>query len=47
MQNENTKYICNLFISICYFQKRNTDMLVYRAEITFLIPIEEMFFFIL
>ncbi len=33
-------------MSICYFQKGNTD--VYRADVTFLIPIEEMdFFFIL
>ncbi len=32
-------------ISICYFQKVNTDMDVYRADVTFLIPIEEIHFF--
>ncbi len=32
-------------ISIWYIQKGNTDMHVYRAEVTFLIPIEEMDFF--
>ncbi len=30
---------------MCYIQKRNTDMDVYKAEVTFLIPIEEMEFF--
>ncbi len=30
---------------MCYFQKGNTDMDVYRAEVTFLIPIKEMDFF--
>ncbi len=36
-------------ISICYIQKGNTDMDVYRADVyradVFLIPIEEMDFF--
>ncbi len=32
-------------ISICYFQKGHTDMGVYRADVTFLIPIGEMDFF--
>ncbi len=27
-------------------QKRNTDMDVYRTEVTFLIPVEETFFFL-
>ncbi len=34
-----------LSISICYFQKWNTDMDIYRTEVTFLIPIGEMYFF--
>ncbi len=42
------KHQINLWsISICYFQKENTDMHVYRADATFLIPIEEMDFFFL
>ncbi len=32
-------------INIWYFQKGNTEMDVYRAEVTFLIPIGEMDFF--
>ncbi len=31
--------------SICYFQKTNTDMHVYRADVTFLIPLQDMDFF--
>ncbi len=34
-------------ISICYFQKGNADMHVFRADVTFLIPIGEMDFFFL
>ncbi len=33
-------------ISICYFQKGYTDMDVYRADVTFLIPIEEIHIFL-
>ncbi len=33
------------YISISYFQRGNTDIDVYRAEVTFLISIEEMDFF--
>ncbi len=41
VQTENIKYFCD------YFQKRNTVMDVYRAEVTFLILMGEMDLFII
>ncbi len=47
IQNENTKYICDVFHLLSSKRKWNTDMHVYRAEVTFLIWIGEIpcFFF--
>ncbi len=44
IQNENTKYICDLFPFVIFKREILTD--VYRADVTFLIPIEEMDFFL-
>ncbi len=42
MKSPNTFVI----ISICYIQKGNTEMDVYRVEVTFFISIEEIYFFL-
>ncbi len=43
MLNQNIKYICGLFPFVIFKREILTD--VYRAAVTFLIPIEEMAFF--
>ncbi len=44
IQNENTINICDLFPCVIFKREILTD--VYRADVTFLIPIEEMDFFL-
>ncbi len=44
VQTENTKYFCDFFFPFVIFKRGDTDMDVYRTEVTFLITLGEMDF---